>query len=101
MKNLLRVKDIIPESLQDIFPFEYFNEMQSVMIPKILDSDENMIIASPTASGKTVLHEAAIVRLLLKKQPADIKCVFIAPNKALCQQRATEWMIKFSKKGLK
>jgi ATP-dependent DNA helicase HFM1/MER3 len=40
-----------------------------------------MVIAAPTGSGKTVVHELAILRLLISAEGKDIKCVFIAPNK--------------------
>ena len=60
-----------------------------------------MVVAAPTGSGKTVVHELAIVRLLLTKVAKDIKCVFIAPNKALCQQRCVEWQKKFGRLGIR
>lgn len=61
----------------------------------------NMVVSAPTGSGKTVIHELAIVRLLSQRPASDIKCVFIAPNKALCQQRTAEWTASFGKLGLK
>lgn len=60
-----------------------------------------MVIAAPTGSGKTVVHELAVLRLLLTKDIRDIKCVFIAPNKALCQQRCEEWQNIFGNVGLR
>jgi ATP-dependent DNA helicase HFM1/MER3 len=62
---------------------------------------ENMVVAAPTGSGKTVIHELAIIRLLMKCIKKTIKCIFIAPNKALCQQRVAEWKIKFQPCGFK
>jgi ATP-dependent DNA helicase HFM1/MER3 len=60
-----------------------------------------MVIAAPTGSGKTVVHELAILRLLITSADhRDIKCVFIAPNKALCQQRVIEWGKSFGALGL-
>ena len=60
-----------------------------------------MVIAAPTGSGKTVVHELAVLRLLLTVDVREIKCVFIAPNKALCQQRCDEWQKKFGSLGLR
>jgi ATP-dependent DNA helicase HFM1/MER3 len=60
-----------------------------------------MVIAAPTGSGKTVIHELAVLRLLLTKEIRVIKCVFIAPNKAICQQRCEEWQNIFGKVGLR
>jgi ATP-dependent DNA helicase HFM1/MER3 len=59
-----------------------------------------MVVAAPTGSGKTMVHELAIMRLLLSGDGRDMKCVFIAPNKALCQQRADEWQKSFGSLGL-
>ncbi len=61
----------------------------------------NMVVAAPTGCGKTVVHELAILRLLLKYNSKSIKVVYIAPNKALCQQKAEEWNIKFTDLGLR
>ena len=77
--------------------------MQSIVLSQLLNSNENMVIAAPTGSGKTVLHELAIVGLLCHRTPDEIrriKCVFIAPNKALCQQRFQEWNFSFGNLGL-
>ena len=99
--SLLKVSDIIDREYVDIFSFEYFNQMQSIIMPSILNDSSKIVIGSPTGSGKTVLHEAAIIQLLCNKKPSkDIKCVLIAPNKALCQQRTSEWINKFGKYGL-
>jgi ATP-dependent DNA helicase HFM1/MER3 len=64
------------------------------------------VIASPTASGKTVCFELAIVRLLTKTngvqtQPSRKKVVYVAPIKALCHERAMDWTAKFTPLGLK
>lgn len=86
------------------------------------------MVAAPTGSGKTVLHELAIVRLLITAslRPNKLKynlsvsiylqsvlnqvyiftrnmiirAVVIAPNKALCQQRVAEWSATFGPVGL-
>ena len=54
-------------------------------------------------SGKTVCHELAIVRVLQQKSypQNDFKCVFVAPNKALCQQRVSMWEKSFSNLGIR
>mmetsp|Transcript_13206 Transcript_13206/g.11953 ORF Transcript_13206/g.11953 Transcript_13206/m.11953 type:complete len:208 (-) Transcript_13206:1390-2013(-) len=60
-----------------------------------------MVIAAPTGSGKTVLFEMAIVRAILSIQSNNFKCLLIAPSKALCQQRVTEWSKCFNEIGLR
>lgn len=44
--------------------------------------------------------ELAICRAFLTFGKAKLKCIYIAPNKALCQQRWIEWSRKFSSLGL-
>ena len=94
---MVLVREVISEEHRVLFPFESFNRMQSVLLPQLLGSDENMVVAAPTGSGKTVVHELAILRCYLQKAQEDqdkgkgndnsrIKCVSIMPNKALCQQ---------------
>ncbi len=95
--GMVLVREVISEEHRVLFPFESFNRMQSVLLPQLLGSDENMVVAAPTGSGKTVVHELAILRCYLQKAQEDqdkgkgndnsrIKCVSIMPNKALCQQ---------------
>ena len=101
--NLLPIASIVPSEYRSIFgSFDTFNSMQSIVAEELMHSDDNCVICSPPGSGKTVLHELAIVRLLSKSiSPKSIKCVLITPNKALCQQRSTEWVNLFEKFGVK
>lgn len=96
------VEDLIPFSLRHIFHFSCFNRMQSILFRQVVGTNDNLVISSPTGSGKTVIHELSIIRLLLHGEKAltNVKCVFIAPNKALCQQRFREWEEKFASLGL-
>lgn len=102
--ELVEVQEFVPRQYHCLFPFSHFNSMQSAIVASVLQSDSNMVVASPTGSGKTIIHELAIVRVLMHSTVTDVlpdfKCVFIAPNKALCQQRATEWKRKFGQLGL-
>ncbi len=73
--------------------------MQTHLLNYALHSDENMVIAAPTGSGKTVLMELGIIRIFSLLNRKRFRCVYIAPNKALCQQRWLEWSQKFSNLG--
>ena len=42
----------------------YFNSLQSECFPVCFLSDVNMVVSAPTGSGKTVLFELCILRLL-------------------------------------
>ena len=99
--SLIRVCDVLDQKYFHIFKHSTFNHMQSSILNQTLHSDCNMVVAAPTGSGKTAIHELAIVRLI--SQPTGgrkhLKSVYIAPNKALCQQRMREWEIKFTPLG--
>lgn len=60
-----------------------------------------MVVAAPTGCGKTVIHELAIIRLMIKYTSRQMKIIYVAPNKALCQQKVDEWMTKFGPFGLR
>ncbi|CAK1556399.1 unnamed protein product [Leptosia nina] len=66
--------------------------------------DKSLVVCAPTGSGKTVVFEMAIVQLLMeiedKKLNQDFKIIYMAPVKALCTERLTEWYPKFTKLGL-
>jgi superfamily II DNA or RNA helicase len=64
-----------------------------------MHSDDNMVVSSPTGSGKTVIFELAIIRLL--EASAFNKAVYLAPTKSLCAERARDWTAKFAGIGVK
>ncbi|KAF8798145.1 P-loop containing nucleoside triphosphate hydrolase protein [Phlegmacium glaucopus] len=61
------------------------------------------IIFSPTGSGKTVLFELGIIRTTSQNRITgkQVKCVYIAPTKALCSERFRDWAAKFDPLGIK
>ncbi|KAF7243483.1 putative ATP-dependent DNA helicase HFM1 [Varanus komodoensis] len=69
---------------------------------ELLYTDRNFVICSPTGSGKTVIFELAITRLLIKvPMPwSNVKIIYLAPIKALCSQRFDDWKEKFGPIGL-
>ncbi|KAG0668358.1 Sec63 [Maudiozyma exigua] len=96
-KKLIAVKDI-GQKFKKIFPFEYFNKMQSDSFEKIYETDENCVVSAPTGSGKTVLFELAILRYLSKFSDSveNKKILYIAPTKSLCSEITEQWKLKFS-----
>eukprot|EP00057_Strongylocentrotus_purpuratus_P010440 XP_011664914.1 PREDICTED: probable ATP-dependent DNA helicase HFM1 [Strongylocentrotus purpuratus] len=99
----LRSIEEIPDQYRSIFPFPYFNFVQSQVLDDILYTDKPLVVSAPTGSGKTVLFELAILRLLISQGGYDnrTKVVYMAPIKVLCSQRCDEWKEKFEPLGLK
>eukprot|EP01080_Neovahlkampfia_damariscottae_P011936 gene11936-5337_t len=99
----------LDKEFRPIFQFSNFNRVQSQCFKEICDSDMNMVISAPTGAGKTVLFELAMIRLiskylkggLKKRTPGGHKVIYMAPIKALCQEKFEEWKKKFQKIGLK
>ncbi|VVD04691.1 unnamed protein product, partial [Leptidea sinapis] len=99
-----RSKAEIDEKYRGVFTYDYFNIVQSRVIDDALYSDKSLVVCAPTGSGKTVIFEMAIVQLLMDMEyrnvEQDFKIIYMAPVKALCTERLTEWYPKFTKLGL-
>lgn len=82
--------EILKESgIKDLFP------PQIEAIPYILNR-ENLILAVPTAAGKTLVAEIAMVREILRNG----KCLYITPLKALASEKFENFK-KWEKIGIK
>ncbi|XP_052747667.1 probable ATP-dependent DNA helicase HFM1 [Galleria mellonella] len=96
--------DEIDPKYRDVFSYPFFNLVQSKVIEDALYSDKSIVVSAPTGSGKTVVFEMAIVQLLMdmddKNYTGDFKIIYMAPVKALCTERLTEWYPKFTQLGL-
>lgn len=56
------------------------------------------MLSAPTGSGKTVVFELALVRMLTK-DPENARAVYLAPTKALCSERTRDWSARFGSVG--
>ncbi|XP_048230320.1 DExH-box ATP-dependent RNA helicase DExH17 [Ricinus communis] len=98
----------LPEIFRSIFSFRYFNSLQSECFPICFHSDINMVISAPTGSGKTVLFELCILRVLSRfisegrfnHIKGTLKTIYIAPSKALVQEKLRDWNQKFGPLGI-
>ncbi|XP_073956521.1 uncharacterized protein [Choristoneura fumiferana] len=97
------VEEIDPK-YRCLFTFPYFNLVQSRVIEDALYSDKSLVLCAPTGSGKTVAFEMAILQLLMEiedtQYAGDFKIIYMAPVKAVCNERLTEWYPKLTKLGL-
>lgn len=88
--------------------FTRLNPIQTQVAPRILESDGNLLIASPPGSGKTVLGELAIMKTLVQLgQPmqenddddeesfGDHLLVYLTPKESSCHERFDDWNVKF------
>jgi ATP-dependent DNA helicase HFM1/MER3 len=91
----------LPDRFQIVFPFAVFNAVQSACFESIYESHDNCVFSSPTGSGKTVLFEIAICRMLRSWQPGTFKIIYMAPTKSLCSERTRDWKAKFEPLNLR
>lgn len=101
-KNLRPVSEL-PPKYRPLFSrtFRHFNVLQSELFDVLTKTDKHLAVAAPTASGKTVLMELGIVRMLAEVEAANrlsglAKVIYMAPLKAICNERFKEWREKFS-----
>ncbi|ADC68743.1 DEAD/DEAH box helicase domain protein [Methanocaldococcus sp. FS406-22] len=69
----------------------------------LLDKNKNFLISIPTASGKTLIGEMALINHLLdeNKNPTGKKGIFIVPLKALASEKYEEFKSKYERYGLR
>ena len=67
------------------------------MFPVLYNTDDNVLVAAPTGSGKTICAEFAVLRMLQKAESAGARCVYIAPVEALAKDRLRDWEPKFGR----
>ncbi|TLD30867.1 hypothetical protein PspLS_03038 [Pyricularia sp. CBS 133598] len=93
--HLINPRDVLPDRLSVIFPFELFNAVQSKSFASVYKTNDNVVVSAPTGSGKTAIFELAICKLLPQKTDQNLKIIYVAPTKALCSERARDWQSKF------
>ena len=94
--------------LSSIINFPTLNKVQDECFDLLFKSDERALITSPTGSGKTLLFELGIARIIKQNYNLstksyinkNFKIIYIAPIKSLCQEKTFEWKIKYSKNPL-
>ncbi|NOX71509.1 MAG: DEAD/DEAH box helicase [Candidatus Micrarchaeota archaeon] len=77
--------------------FDDFNPVQQQALAKGLLEGRNLVVAAPTASGKTLVAELAAVNAFLSGK----KSVYIVPLKALASEKYEEFNEKYSSIGMR
>ncbi|MCK4714200.1 MAG: DEAD/DEAH box helicase, partial [Candidatus Aenigmarchaeota archaeon] len=77
--------------------FEKPNPVQELAIKKGLAGNRNMVVAAPTASGKTLIAEIAALDTVRNNR----KVMYIVPLKALASEKYEEFREKYEPLGIK
>ncbi|KAK3361437.1 hypothetical protein B0T24DRAFT_585089 [Lasiosphaeria ovina] len=99
--TLINLRQNLPDKFRSVFPYEFFNAVQSKCFDAVYGGNDNVVVAAPTGSGKTAILELAICRVALDRGNENFKIVYQAPTKALCFERARDWEKKFSHMNFK
>ncbi|OQO10442.1 hypothetical protein B0A48_03739 [Cryoendolithus antarcticus] len=98
----LPVKALKNPLLEEIYGqrFQYFNPMQTQLFHCMYHTPANVLLGSPTGSGKTIAAELAMW-WAFREKPGS-KVVYIAPMKALVRERVQDWQKRLTRQmGLK
>jgi superfamily II DNA/RNA helicase len=68
--------------------FEFWTSQLRALENGILDKEENFVVQMPTSSGKTFIAELLILKYLI--QQPEKKCIYIAPYRALTNEKENE-----------
>ncbi|KAF0902989.1 hypothetical protein E2562_022619 [Oryza meyeriana var. granulata] len=77
--------------------FKHFNPIQTQVFTVLYNTDDSVLVAAPTGSGKTICAEFAILRNHQKavSGESNMRVVYIAPIEALAKERYRDWEKKF------
>lgn len=98
----LPIKALKNSLLEEIYGqrFQYFNPMQTQLFHCMYHTSANVLLGSPTGSGKTIAAELAMW-WAFREKPGS-KVVYIAPMKALVRERVQDWNKRLTRQmGLK
>eukprot|EP00466_Bigelowiella_natans_P004149 jgi/Bigna1/35412/e_gw1.9.11.1 len=100
MDGQVKINESISPSFRSLFPFKFFNKMQSLCFESTYKENTNLVISAPTGSGKTVIFEIAMAKMFeINNDKIPCKAVYIAPLKSLVNEKYRDWQMKFSKIG--
>jgi len=90
------------QEIVKFFKFAKFNQLQSAVANMIANSDDNLVVSAPTGAGKTAVFEMAMARFLTVDMQKNGRCtlqrkmMYVAPSKALCEERFEDWSARLA-----
>jgi hypothetical protein len=93
-RTTIAVHDLFGPPLSGIWKFSSFNPLQSQVANTLAHSDDSIVVSAPTGAGKTCLFEMAMARFF--SSTCANKVVYMAPSKALVEERFTDWQERFA-----
>eukprot|EP01132_Coremiostelium_polycephalum_P004723 gene4723-5897_t len=92
----LPVQALKNPEFEKLFKFSHFNPIQTQVFHTLYYTNHNVLLGSPTGSGKTICSELAMFKVF-RDEPHK-KVVYIAPLKALVRERMNDWSVKLQQK---
>jgi len=92
----LPVQALKNPEFEKLFKFSHFNPIQTQVFHTLYYTNHNVLLGSPTGSGKTICSELAMFKVF--RDEPHMKIVYIAPLKALVRERMNDWTVKFQQK---
>ncbi len=94
--ELASIKNSIPKELYDILEKEItkLRPAQEKSIKKGLLEGKNLLVCTPTASGKTLIAELAALKSIIKNKG---KAIYIVPLKALASEKYKDFKRRYGK----
>jgi helicase len=93
--KLESIKNEVPEKLLDIIQKEGISELRPAQEKAIhagLLKEKNLLVCTPTASGKTLIAELAALKAILEGKG---KAIYIVPLKALASEKFKDFKRKY------
>ncbi|BES87457.1 U5 small nuclear ribonucleoprotein 200 kDa [Nesidiocoris tenuis] len=104
----LPVSALRNEQYEALYRFSQFNPIQTQVFNAVYNSDDNVFVGAPNGSGKTVIAEFAILRMITRLKAmeeegqsdtslsAEARCLYVVAKESLAQIVYSEWHHKLS-----
>eukprot|EP01028_Stygiella_incarcerata_P000722 TRINITY_DN110_c0_g1_i1.p1 TRINITY_DN110_c0_g1~~TRINITY_DN110_c0_g1_i1.p1 ORF type:complete len:2139 (+),score=504.33 TRINITY_DN110_c0_g1_i1:433-6849(+) len=78
------------------------NGIQTQVFGKIFHSKDNVFVGCPPGSGKTLLAELSLVKLIIDEENSEnhLRCVYVTPKEPVADEIFGKWSDRFGKLGL-